>query len=272
MTTLVTLEKFVGAPLHVHADGAVQLYESSFSSGQVIPAHAHAEAAISLVLAGEGVDDGDNGTRRVGASDILFTPSFVPHGYRFEKSGRWFNIQLAETWIERVTEGERRLPKGAEVLRSHAAAVWAARVRSEVQLRDSVSSMAIDGAMILMLAELARSRDAGATTRPRWLRRVEDAIDASFAAPPPMDELAALAGVHPRHLLRTFRRYHGTTVAQYVRQRQLQQARVALATSKQPLAMIALDAGFSDQAHFTRVFRHTYGETPGAYARSTRGP
>jgi AraC-like DNA-binding protein len=72
--------------------------------------------------------------------------------------------------------------------------------------------------------------------------------------------------------LRTFRRYHGTTVAQYVRQRQLQQARVALATSKQPLATIALDAGFSDQAHFTRVFRHTYGETPGAYARSARRP
>ena len=272
MSTLVTLEKFVGAPLHVHADGAVQLYESSFSSGQVIPAHAHAEAAISLVLAGEGVDDGDNGTRRVGPNDFLFTPSYVPHGYRFGKSGRWFNIQLADSWIERVTDGERRLPKSAEVLRSHAAAVWAARVRSEAQLGDSVSSMAIDGAMTLMIAELARTRDPGAATRPRWLRRVEEAIDATYASPPSMEELATLAGVHPRHLLRTFRRYHGTTVAQYVRGRQLQQARVALATSKQPLAAIALDAGFSDQAHFTRVFRHTYGETPGEYARSARGP
>lgn len=272
MSTLVTLEKFVGAPLHVHADGAVQLYESSFSSGQIIPAHAHAEAAISLVLAGEGVDDGDNGTRRVAANDILFTPSFVPHGYRFGKSGRWFNIQLTDSWLERVTDGERRLPDNAEVLRGHAAAIWAARVRSEAQLRDSVSSMAIDGAMILMLAELARTRDGSAATRPRWLRRVEEAIDTSFAAPPSMEALAALAGVHPRHLLRTFRRYHGTTVAQFVRQRQLQQARVALATSKQPLATIALDAGFSDQAHFTRVFRHTYGETPGAYARSARRP
>ena len=141
MSSLVTLAKFVGAPLHVHADGAVQLYESSFSSGQVIPAHAHAEAAISLVLAGEGVDDGDNGTRRVAANDILFTPSFVPHGYRFGKSGRWFNIQLADAWLELVTDGENRLPDNAEVLRGHAAAVWAARVRSEAQLRDSVSSM-----------------------------------------------------------------------------------------------------------------------------------
>lgn len=272
MSTLVTLEKFVGAPMHVHAGGAVQFHESGFSSGQVIPGHAHAEAVISLVLAGEGVDDGDNGTRRVGSQDVLFTPAYVPHGYHFAKSGRWFNIQLADEWLARVTDGERHLPRDAEILKGHTAAIWAARVRSEAQLRDSVSSMAIDGAMILMLAELARTRDPGAATRPRWLRRVEEAIDATCAAPPPVEQLAALAGVHPRHLLRTFRRYHGTTVAQYVRQRQLQQARVALATSKQPLAMIALAAGFSDQAHFTRVFRHMYGETPGEYARSTRRP
>jgi AraC family transcriptional regulator len=272
MSTLMTLERFVGAPMHVHADGALVFYEASYSSGQIIPCHVHGEAVISLVLDGAGVDDGGNQMRPLGKQDILFTPSHAPHGYRFATNGRWFNIQIADSWLERVTDGERHLPTSAEILKGNTAAVWAARVRSEVQLRDRVSSMAIDGAMMLMLAELARTPDAGAATRPRWLRRVEEAIDGSFAAPPPMEQLAALAGVHPRHLLRTFRRYHGTTIAQYVRQRQLQQARAALATSKQPLAMIALDAGFSDQAHFTRVFRHTYGETPGEYARAARRP
>lgn len=272
MSTLVTLEKFVGAPVHVHADGGVVFHEASYACGQIIPSHVHAEAVITLVLDGDGVDDGGSATKPLGKQDILYTPSHAPHGYRFATKGRWFNIQVSDSWLERVMDGERRLPTNAEILKGNTAAVWAARVRSEVHLRDSVSSMAIDGAMMLMLAELARTPDEGAETRPRWLRRVEEAIDASPATPLSIDQLAALAGVHPRHLLRTFRRYHGTTVAQYIRQRQLQQARVALATSKQPLSMIALDAGFSDQAHFTRVFRHTYGETPGAYARSARRP
>jgi AraC-like DNA-binding protein len=35
--------------------------------------------------------------------------------------------------------------------------------------------------------------------------------------------------------------------------------------------MIALDAGFADQSHFTRVFRRAFGETPGQYARALRG-
>jgi AraC-like DNA-binding protein len=34
-----------------------------------------------------------------------------------------------------------------------------------------------------------------------------------------------------------------------------------------PLADVALDAGFVDQAHFTRMFRSAFGLTPGRYVR-----
>jgi transcriptional regulator GlxA family with amidase domain len=35
--------------------------------------------------------------------------------------------------------------------------------------------------------------------------------------------------------------------------------------SRRPLANVALDTGFSDQAQFTKAFRRTYGIPPGAY-------
>ena len=115
----------------------------------------------------------------------------------------------------------------------------------------------------------------GEPRRPRWLRVVEDAIEASVAEPsitesPTVSELAALAGVHASHLLRTFRRHHGSTVASYVRRRRIERARAELATSDRPLSVIALDAGFADQSHFTRTFRQAFGETPGQYVRSLR--
>jgi AraC-like DNA-binding protein len=34
-----------------------------------------------------------------------------------------------------------------------------------------------------------------------------------------------------------------------------------------PIAMVAVDAGFSDQSHLTRLFRRTFGTTPGVYWR-----
>ena len=99
---------------------------------------------------------------------------------------------------------------------------------------------------------------------------MEDAIEASGVDLPTVSELAALAGVHASHLLRTFRRYHGTTVANYARRRRVERARVEIATTRRPLSVIALECGFADQSHFTRVFRQAFGETPGQYARSLR--
>ena len=111
----------------------------------------------------------------------------------------------------------------------------------------------------------------GERRRPRWLQSVEDAIEAAGADAPSVGELAALAGVHASHLLRTFRRHHGMTVATYVRRRRIERARIEVAKGDRPLSMIALDAGFSDQSHFTRVFRRAFGQTPGQYAHSLRG-
>jgi AraC family transcriptional regulator len=133
-----------------------------------------------------------------------------------------------------------------------------------------VSELAIEGALLLLLSDLTRLSSRGERRRPRWFQVVEDAIEASIAAPPSMTDLAALAGVHPSHLLRTFRQYHGCSVATYVRRRRIERARAAIASSELPLSMIALDAGYADQSHFTRVFRQAFGETPGQYARSLK--
>jgi len=270
MDTPVRLERFVGPPVHVHGRGEVSIHEGSYAAAQVIPRHVHVELVVSLVLAGDGEEEVAGRTRAVTTHDLLFTPAYAPHGYRFGTAGRWFNMQFADGWLARVADGGPPLPETAQIVHSNTAAAWAARVRTEVRQPDAVSTLAIDGALILMVADLARVRVDAARTRPRWLRGVEDAIEASVASPPSTEVLAALAGVHPTHLLRTFRRHHGATISNYVRQRRIQRARTEVASAKRPLAMIALDAGFADQSHFTRVFRQAFGETPGQYARSLR--
>ena len=267
----VTLDRFVGVPVHVHAPGAVAVHEAAFVAGGSIPTHVHEEAVLSLVLAGAGQDTYGR-SRPVATHDLLYTPALAPHGYRFAAPGRWFNIELSAPWLARMLDGVPALPGDTRIFRDAGIAAWVGRIRAEVRQPDGSSRIAIDGALHLLVAELARLPNDTAARRPSWLRRVEEAIEETLAGPISVEALAALAGVHPRHLLRTFRHHHRTTVGGYVRQRRLTRAREEIAGSGRPLAAIALDAGFADQAHFTRAFRASFGETPGRVARERRAP
>jgi len=272
MPTPVSLDRFVGPPLHAtKGGGGLAIHEGSFEASVDIPVHVHDVPVVSLILHGVASEQISAGTQTIEPQDLILTPAFAPHGYRFHESGKWVNMQFSDAWLGRLSDGHRLAFQTSKIIRSSAAVAWANRVHLEIHERDDVSTLAIDGAMMLLVAELVRAQIDGARARPRWLRRVEEALEASIASPPSVEELAAIAGVHPTHLLRTFRRYEGTTISNFVRQRRIQRARVEVAQAKRPLAMIALDAGFADQSHFTRVFRQTFGETPGQYARALRG-
>jgi AraC-like DNA-binding protein len=62
----------------------------------------------------------------------------------------------------------------------------------------------------------------------------------------------------------------GCTVTGYVHRLRIDWARERLERSDMPLADVALDVGFADQAHFTRVFRRVTGSTPSEYRRRSR--
>ena len=114
MPAPVTLERYVGPALYVHGQGDVIVHEGSFAAGMVIPCHVHAEPVISLVLEGDGVEEVGGRTRLVTAQDMLLTPAYALHGYRFGRSGRWFNMQLTDSWLARVADGAAPLPDTAQ--------------------------------------------------------------------------------------------------------------------------------------------------------------
>ncbi|HEU4880742.1 MAG TPA: helix-turn-helix transcriptional regulator, partial [Longimicrobium sp.] len=84
--------------------------------------------------------------------------------------------------------------------------------------------------------------------------------------------LAREAGVNTSYLARRFRQVYGTTLGKYLRRVRLENAAAELAAGDPRLAEVALRAGFSDQAHFTREFKRAFGMPPGAYRRRAVPP
>lgn len=78
-------------------------------------------------------------------------------------------------------------------------------------------------------------------------------------------DFEGVSGLDRWTLARQFRAAFGTSPTRFRTMRQLDHAR-RLMESGQPLCDVALQAGFADQSHMQRMFKRTYGLTPGSWA------
>lgn len=83
-------------------------------------------------------------------------------------------------------------------------------------------------------------------------------------------DLARAAGLSISQLQREFIRLLGMSPTEYITKVRVLLARRALERGDQAVGVIALDLGFYDQSHFTRVFRQQTGLTPLAYRQRFR--
>lgn len=93
------------------------------------------------------------------------------------------------------------------------------------------------------------------------------AIEADYASPLSMAEIAAQAGLSATHFNRRFRQLLRITPMQYLRNVRIQAAERLLTTTSRSLAEIAIDVGYTDQSHLTKRFREVTGMTPAAYRK-----
>ena len=101
----------------------------------------------------------------------------------------------------------------------------------------------------------------------RAVERARELLDEEKGRVVQSIELEQVTGLRRYALARQFRLVCGTSPYRYLLRRRLDWSRIQVGRGR-PLAEIAHEAGFADQAHFSRTFKSTYGLTPGRY-RST---
>ena len=126
--------------------------------------------------------------------------------------------------------------------------------------------------MLEILVVLGRVAREAERAPPPWLLRAREVVHAGFREPLRIADLAREADVHPGHLARAFRQHFRMTLGSYVRNLRLEWVAARLLSSEEPLASLALAAGFADQSHLTRAFKRYSGLTPRAYRRIRQPP
>lgn len=105
---------------------------------------------------------------------------------------------------------------------------------------------------------------------PSWARElkeiIQDQIDTNLTLS--LKEISKTLDVHPTYLSREFSRYFDNlTFGDYIRKLRIDKALEMLESSDRSLGEIAYLTGFSDQSHFTRIFKKVTGKNPSQYRK-----
>jgi AraC family transcriptional regulator len=232
---------------------------------RTVPRHQHELAYVTVVLQGDYLE-GDRGKlEELSPFTAVFNPSGVQHATLIGPAGAsFFTIELRDENIQRLG---LRLPRQTEFDRGAGKMLWPGlRLYSAFKSQTAVALL-IDSYVMELLGAIAGAA-SGEKSEPRWLLRVRERLHEEFRDNLRMTDLAAEAGVHPVHLARVFRAYEKHTPGDYLQRLRVRAACSLLRDRDYPLALIAVECGFADQSHFTRVFRKYTASTPAQFRRT----
>jgi AraC family transcriptional regulator len=248
--------------------GGFTVTEGIHRHGSQLPWHDHATPTICFVLNGAFTEMWRGGSVACTSSTLKFTPAGERHWDRFDRGDvRGLLIEPNDGQVAAIRPYSAVLEE-RESFHGGLLSTIGWRIYQEMQRPDPAAPLAIEGLLLELVASASRLRETGAATgRPRWLEEARDRIHAELAFRPSLSSLAQSVGVHPVTLARAFRQAFGCTVGEYVRHLRIERAAHQLAGTELSLAEIALAAGFSDQSHFSNLFRNHTGLSPSKFRR-----
>jgi AraC family transcriptional regulator len=242
------------------------LAEAVYSSRLKLPKHSHRHSGFCLILQGRYTESYGRTLLECEPSYVKFQPAGEEHSdFYGSETVRCFIIELQSEWLTRM-EASSLVGNNPLVDKGSSLAWLMMRLRAECQCVEDESLLLIEGLVLELIAETSRSRRRQSEGKPPlWLRQAREFINDQFSHPLTLSLIAKFVGVHPVYLASSFRRYYRQSVGEYMRQRRIEFACHKIQTSNDPLAEIALTAGFANQSHFTHTFKRMTGMSPAKY-------
>jgi len=230
--------------------------------------HEHENASIDLVLEGGG--EGTYGSRAVESAPgrVEFFRHGLRHNFRSAPTGiRSMHLSIPGALVEEL--GATRDVCVEALEHSKALRLALAFYRELMGTHDSSTALSIESLAHELLGETTRIARAP-RRRAGFLGPARDMLHDTLDRPIGLEELARELCVNRGHLARTFKDKLGVSLGAYHRRVRCHIAARRVMGSDEPIARIARDTGFADQAHLTRAMRDLFGITPAALRRETR--
>jgi YesN/AraC family two-component response regulator len=103
---------------------------------------------------------------------------------------------------------------------------------------------------------------------PSWVKELKEIIQDQIDVNISLTELSKSLSINPSYLSRQFSKYFDNlSFGEYIRKRRIEKSIELIGEKKYSLTKIAYLTGFSDQSHFTRIFKQHTGKSPSGYRK-----
>jgi len=106
---------------------------------------------------------------------------------------------------------------------------------------------------------------------PAWVQELKDTIQDHIDDNLSLKELSKSLDINPSYLSREFSKYfEDLSFGEYIRKSRIEKAKELMRNPVYSLTEVAYLTGFSDQSHFTRIFKKHTGQSPSDYKKNLK--
>lgn len=261
------LGQYYGQTLEFMDVNGIVLTTSRYKKECLVPEHYHSNPYFCYVVEGSYTEYSYKNELDCTKGDILFHPGERKHYNKFhEIPGICFNLEFSSHWKEKVSLSQLELSTITRITQRNVQGVFQ-KIYNEFRQPDNLSTLMIESLTTEMLVLFSRNNNRKEST-PYYIKRVVAYIEERYFTRLSLAELASYVNLSPEYLARAFKKSFNCSVGEYVRSIRVNHACAMLTNTDKELSQIALDTGFADQSHLTRVFKQIIGMTPLVYKRN----
>lgn len=245
-------------------------FEATYDPHSRLAEHGHAAPFFTYVLRGSYCERAGRHERLCNRGAVIFHDHESHTNHVGPEGTSSLNVELdPELWRE-LTGDVGVADVAGRVLGDDLE--WPAmRVWRAFRQADTVQALGVEEAVVLLCSATHGAVSRGSFEPHQRLDRSIAYLEAHLMDAHRLADVARVAGVHPMHLARLFRRRFGYSMGEFVRRRRIAWACGELVGRNDTITTIAQLAGFADHAHFTRTFVRMTGSPPSWYRAQVRG-
>lgn len=139
---------------------------------------------------------------------------------------------------------------------------WAKHLQKEKHTQNPVDHLFID-----VFNKFIKQKAAKKKT-PDWVKELKEIIQDQVDTNLSLTDISKSLDINPSYLSREFsRHFDNLSFGEYIRKLRIEKAIELMNIKDYSLTEIAYLTGFSDQSHFTRIFKQHSGKNPSAYRK-----